>query len=83
MKPKIRNKLLRIAVSKIDFRYCDSRRWVGEFTNSEILLLIYFGVRYPKDEQWKVDQAEENLKKGISYTTWFYFEPKYSIIAKK
>lgn len=53
---------------------------VGYLTPVEILYLVRIGCK--PEANWKVEQAENQVKIGEIYGTWFYFEPTDEVLAK-
>lgn len=69
-------RVLEIALAKA--QHFDGRVWCGAFTPAEILALVEDGARPEHPEHWESYKKhyEDDIKKGISYQAWFYFEKK-------
>lgn len=68
-------RILRIALSKV--KHFDERVWCGALTPCEILALVEDGAipNYSlKYWEWEKKCLEDDIREGISYQKWFYFE---------
>jgi hypothetical protein len=72
----------RILLAKI--RHFRDRQWCGYLLPTEIIWLMDCGCKATKYTWWDpIKEAREQIKIGLMYGSWFYFEPTQRIVELK